>query len=184
MGLAVSRLAWTPLALFGCDPTRPFDRLDRAGLLWLVEGRRIVALTAETAAIEISGGRRLTYRRKPHLDSEAIAVWDVASEREWARPISSSRGGGPVLLRRLSGLSGNQTWQLSQWLRPLAGEVDRCQATAWLLRFTSDRQLCCVARSPLATHQGGQSVASGSMAVPLASCLLRLVPLQRVPGVD
>ena len=74
-----SRLGWTPLALFGCDRTRPFARLDRAGLLWLVEGRRIVALTTETAAIETPGGKRLTYRRKPYLEVEAVAVWDLVS---------------------------------------------------------------------------------------------------------
>ena len=81
MGIARFRLGWTPLALFGCDRTRPFARLDRAGLLWLVEGRRIVAFTAGTAAIEIPAGRQLTYRREPHLEVESIAVWDVVSER-------------------------------------------------------------------------------------------------------
>ncbi len=74
-----SRLGWTPLALFGCDRTKPFARLDRAGLLWLVEGRRILALTPETAAIEISGGKSLIYRRKPYLDVEALAVWDLVT---------------------------------------------------------------------------------------------------------
>ncbi len=72
-----SQLGWTSVAVFGCDPIRPFARLDRAGLLWVVEGRRIIALTTETAAIEISGGKRLSYRRKPYLDSEAVAVWDL-----------------------------------------------------------------------------------------------------------
>ena len=74
-----SRLGWTPLQLFGCDRNKRYARLDRAGLLWLVEGRQIVVLTAETAAIEVPGGKRLTYRRKPHLDVEAIAVWDLVS---------------------------------------------------------------------------------------------------------
>ena len=61
-------------------PNQAIRSTRPAGLLWLVEGRRIVALTAETAAIEIPGGRQLTYRRKPHLEVESIAVWDVVSE--------------------------------------------------------------------------------------------------------
>ena len=60
---------------------RPHQAVRPHRPLWLVEGRRIVELTAEMAAIEISGGKRLSYRRKPYLDLEAIAVWDVVSER-------------------------------------------------------------------------------------------------------
>jgi hypothetical protein len=62
-----SRLHWTPLALFGCDRTKPFARLDRAGLLWLVEGRRIVALTTETAAIEIPENGSPTGASRPSM---------------------------------------------------------------------------------------------------------------------
>ncbi len=44
---------------------------------WMVERLTKTA----TKEIEISGGKRLSYRRKPYLDLEAIAVWDVVSER-------------------------------------------------------------------------------------------------------
>jgi hypothetical protein len=37
-------LGWGPLDLFGCDRERPFARMDRAGLLWLINGRKLVAL--------------------------------------------------------------------------------------------------------------------------------------------
>jgi hypothetical protein len=56
-------LGWTEVDLFGCDDQRPFARIDCMGLVWLLKGDRIVALTAETAVIETKDGARLTYRR-------------------------------------------------------------------------------------------------------------------------
>jgi hypothetical protein len=56
-------LGWGPLDLFGCDRHRPWARIDQAGLLWLMAGRRLVALTANSATIETASGGRLTYRR-------------------------------------------------------------------------------------------------------------------------
>lgn len=72
-------LGWTPLDLFGCHREAPYARVDCAGLLWLVAGRRIVALTAETAVIETPGGGRLTYRRRPKINDQAVAPWELAS---------------------------------------------------------------------------------------------------------
>jgi hypothetical protein len=50
------RLGWGPLDLFGCDRTKPCARIDRAGLLWLLNGRRLLALAADTAAIATASG--------------------------------------------------------------------------------------------------------------------------------
>src|SRR5215208_4433361 len=58
-------LGWGPLDLFGSDRDRPFARIDQAGLLWLLGGNKLIALTASTATIELSTGSRQTYRRKP-----------------------------------------------------------------------------------------------------------------------
>src|SRR5262249_9175723 len=49
--IRAAKLNWHPLDLFGCDRERPFARLDHAGLLWLLDGRQLLALTADTAAI-------------------------------------------------------------------------------------------------------------------------------------
>jgi hypothetical protein len=49
-------LGWGPLELFGCDRVKPFARLDRAGLLWLLNGGKLIALTAATGTIETIGG--------------------------------------------------------------------------------------------------------------------------------
>lgn len=71
-------LGWGPLELFGCDRAKPFARIDRAGLLWFVNGGKLVALTAVTATIETTGGARQTYRRHPvEIDAVALA-WELA----------------------------------------------------------------------------------------------------------
>jgi hypothetical protein len=57
-------LGWRPLDLFGCDRTRPFARIDQAGLLWLLNGAKLVALSENTATIKTPTGAPQTWRRK------------------------------------------------------------------------------------------------------------------------
>ena len=38
-------------------------RYDSTGLIWLLQGRPVVALTVETAAIQTASGGILTYRK-------------------------------------------------------------------------------------------------------------------------
>jgi hypothetical protein len=54
------RLGWRPDELFGLHPDAPMARYDRRGLIWLLKGERVVALTATEA--KLSGG--LTFYRK------------------------------------------------------------------------------------------------------------------------
>jgi hypothetical protein len=70
-------LGWGPFDLFGCDRDRPFARIDKAGLLWLLNGDRIAMLAHDTAAIATQNGTRLTYRRKPTEPDRALA-WELA----------------------------------------------------------------------------------------------------------
>ena len=71
-------LGWGPYDLFGCDRDRPFARIDRAGLLWLVKGEKLIVLTENTATIETKAGVRQTYRRKPNGPGRVLA-WELAS---------------------------------------------------------------------------------------------------------
>jgi hypothetical protein len=64
--------------LFGCDRDRPYARIDRAGLLLLLDGDRLVALTANTATIETRAGARQTYSRKPAEPGRVLA-WELAT---------------------------------------------------------------------------------------------------------
>jgi hypothetical protein len=69
-------LGWGPLDLFGCDRERPWARIDQAGLLWLMVGRRLVALTADSATIETASGGRLSYHRVPNEPGRVLA-WSL-----------------------------------------------------------------------------------------------------------
>jgi hypothetical protein len=70
-------LGWGPLDLFGCDRDRPCARIDQAGLLWLLNGDRLSALSENTATIETRTGARQTFRRKPQQLGQAVA-WELA----------------------------------------------------------------------------------------------------------
>jgi hypothetical protein len=70
-------LGWGSHDLFGCDRDRPFARIDQCGLLWLLNGDRLIMLTENAATIEMRTGARLTYRRKPAEPGRVLA-WELA----------------------------------------------------------------------------------------------------------
>jgi hypothetical protein len=72
-----SALGWGPLDLFGCDREQAFARIDHAGLCWLINGNKLVALSGSAAVIETRTGARQTYRRKTVADREAALVWEL-----------------------------------------------------------------------------------------------------------
>jgi hypothetical protein len=75
-------LGWGPLDLFGCDRERCFARIDHAGLLWLLNGDRLVEFDRRMATIERRTGARQTFRRRPVLVEEVGLAWELAdSER-------------------------------------------------------------------------------------------------------
>jgi hypothetical protein len=70
-------LGWTPHDLFGCDRDRPFARIDQSGLLWLLNGDKLVALAADAAVIQTPTGSRQTWRRKP-IEQGRVLAWELA----------------------------------------------------------------------------------------------------------
>ena len=91
-GEQAESLGWTSRDLFGLAPIpdkpKPsFERLSRydlTGLIWLLDGRRVVAMTDSSAAIETARGATLTYRRynKPALGPLGDSLDDMAAGRE------------------------------------------------------------------------------------------------------
>lgn len=69
-------LGWGLFDLFGCDRERPFARTDQAGLLWLLNGNRLVAVSENTAVIETRTGARQVFRRKPNAAGRVLA-WEL-----------------------------------------------------------------------------------------------------------
>lgn len=70
-------MGWNAYDLFGCHNRKPVERVDRMGLLWLLRGGRIAAITSETAAIEMPSGSRLTYRVKHTRDLGDVLAWEL-----------------------------------------------------------------------------------------------------------
>jgi hypothetical protein len=76
-GAQADALGWTARDLFGLAPVpdrprpsyRRLSRYDETGLIWLLRGRPVLALTESTAAIESPTGTTTVYRRhnKPAL---------------------------------------------------------------------------------------------------------------------
>jgi hypothetical protein len=70
-------LGWGPHDLFDCDRDRPFARIDHAGLLWLLNGDKLIALSENTATIAARTGARQTWRRRPSELGRVLA-WELA----------------------------------------------------------------------------------------------------------
>jgi hypothetical protein len=87
---------WGPLDLFGCDRERPFARIDHAGLLWLLNGRKLVALTPDTATIETLTGTHQTYRRGSIAYGDATLAWELDDPLEGGRPDETFNDAGPL----------------------------------------------------------------------------------------
>jgi hypothetical protein len=69
-------LGWDALALFGCYRTRPLDHLGRAGLLWAVNGGKLVELHRDWAVIERAQDRsRQVYHRRPPNAENVTLPW-------------------------------------------------------------------------------------------------------------
>jgi TubC N-terminal docking domain len=74
-------LGWPDWELFGCHRRAPWGRIQGMGLVLLLHGRELAALTATEAVIRAETGAHQTYRRKPHdplHSAERCMVWDLA----------------------------------------------------------------------------------------------------------
>jgi hypothetical protein len=71
------KLGWRPHDLFGCNRVRPFARIDRAGLLWFLQGHKLIALTADTAVVETPTGARQTFYRSPVAAEDTVLTWEL-----------------------------------------------------------------------------------------------------------
>jgi hypothetical protein len=69
-------LGWTALDLFGCDREKPFARIDRQGLCWLIAGNRLIDLCESGAVIETWTGARQTWHRKPS-EPDRVLPWEL-----------------------------------------------------------------------------------------------------------
>jgi hypothetical protein len=82
-----ARLGWDAMALFGCAPKRPLDYLGSAGLVWAINGGRLLELHRDWAVIDIPvhGSQRIFYRR--NVDPAKMTL-------PWTKQTSSSQPAG------------------------------------------------------------------------------------------
>jgi hypothetical protein len=72
---------WPAWELFGCHRRAPWARIDGMGLVLLLHGDPLAALTASEAVIRRASGAHQTWRRKQHdplTAPERCLVWELA----------------------------------------------------------------------------------------------------------
>ena len=92
-GKQAEALGWDAKGLFGLHkpPARPhpsyrrLSRYDETGLVWLLQGRKVVALTETTATIQNPAGAITIYRRhyKPAFGPVGDSLDDLAPPFGW-----------------------------------------------------------------------------------------------------
>jgi hypothetical protein len=169
-------LGWTERELFGLHPVpeRPaanysrLSRLDGVGLIWLLHGRPVIALTQTAATILASSGARLTYQQDRR---------DGANYMSGARSSNKGARTGRAMVRLLlgHGLPARKVsamYKRGEDLRVVVGDVERsvevkCLAADWLdgrdlLIVKADRQEpLVVLRMSLAAQIARARVAGG-----------------------
>jgi hypothetical protein len=74
------RLGWPAWELFGCHRRAPWGRIQGMGLVLLLNGKEIAAMTPGEAVVRTRMGARQTYRRKPAdplVPVERCLVWEL-----------------------------------------------------------------------------------------------------------
>jgi hypothetical protein len=69
-------LGWDATSLFGCSPTQPLANLGRAGLVWVLGGRKLIRLYPDWASIEsIEGSLHVFNRRATIYEGKITLPW-------------------------------------------------------------------------------------------------------------
>ena len=74
-------LGWRTLDVFGVHREKPVERFDAAGLVWLLRGAEVVAITEMMAKLKTTSGATQTYARRDPEHPEAVAVWELSEAR-------------------------------------------------------------------------------------------------------
>ncbi len=70
------RLGWEVADLLGVHPTKPTVRFDCMGLVPLLRGRAVSALTKDSAGIKVASGGSLTFRKRAATPAERCLIWE------------------------------------------------------------------------------------------------------------
>ena len=73
-----AELGWDEKALFGCHRNYPLMHLGSAGLLWAINGGKLLELHRDWAIIELPVDRQRTFSRRDVAAGKVILPWDRA----------------------------------------------------------------------------------------------------------
>ena len=85
-GCEAAELGWSVLDVFGVHPLAPAPRYDCMGLVPLIRGGEVIAISSDRATIQTGTGALLTYLRRPRPG--AVAVWEVLPWPKAAGPLN------------------------------------------------------------------------------------------------
>jgi hypothetical protein len=75
-GAQLAAMGWTTTDVFGVHPEAPLARYDYAGLLSLLPGCEVAAVTAEAVTLRTRSGAVQTFRRNPK-PMESVPLWEL-----------------------------------------------------------------------------------------------------------
>jgi hypothetical protein len=81
-GTQAASLGWQAWELFGCHRRAPWGRIQGMGLVLLLRGKDLAALTETEAVIRTPTGAHQTYRRKPANPlhpAERCLIWEFGN---------------------------------------------------------------------------------------------------------
>jgi len=73
-----AELGWDARALFGCHRNYPLMHLGSAGLLWAINGGKLVELHRDWAVIELPVNRQRNFNRRDIAAGKVTLPWDRA----------------------------------------------------------------------------------------------------------
>jgi hypothetical protein len=80
-----AELGWDAIVLFGCCPSRPLSHSDRVGLLWAINGGRLVELHRDWAVIELAVNRSRRVFERRRVDAAKVTLpWTEGRDRSGA----------------------------------------------------------------------------------------------------
>ena len=76
-GGQAAALGWSTMDFFGVHRTRPLARYDAMGLVMVLNGSNVAALTQADAKIKTRRGAIQTYYRRAFNGPDQVAIWDL-----------------------------------------------------------------------------------------------------------
>ena len=84
-GAKAAALGWEPVDLWGCHPDQPYQRFDALGLVWLLNGNGLAALSPDAATIRTRTGALQTYRRRA-VPPGTVLAWELTQPANTTDP--------------------------------------------------------------------------------------------------